>query len=56
MAGMAHGLALSDRWYDITPDGRQLLVLVPERMDPRSREIAVVLNWHEELKRLVPTK
>jgi Tol biopolymer transport system component/tRNA A-37 threonylcarbamoyl transferase component Bud32 len=53
---IAHGLALSDRWYDITPDGRQLLVQVPERMDPRSREIAVVLNWTEELKRLVPTR
>ena len=51
---IAHGLALSDRWYDITPDGRQLLVLVPERMDPRSREIAVVLNWFEELKQLMP--
>ena len=51
---IAHGLALSERWYDITPDGRQLLVQVPERMDPRSREITVVLNWFEELKRLVP--
>jgi hypothetical protein len=51
---IAHGLALSDRWYEITPDGRQLLVQVPERSDPRSREIAVVLNWFEELKQLVP--
>ena len=51
---IAHGLALSDRWYDITPDGRQLLVQVPAQMDPRSREVAVVLNWFEELKQLVP--
>ena len=51
---IAHGLALADRWYDITPDGRQLLVLVPERKDPLSREITLVLNWFEELKQLVP--
>ncbi len=51
---ISHGLALSDRWYEITPDGKQLLVQVPERTDPRSREITVVLNWFEELKQLVP--
>jgi Tol biopolymer transport system component len=51
---IVQGLAQPDRWYDITPDGRQLLVQVPERMDPRSREITVVLNWFEESKQLVP--
>ena len=51
---IAHGVALSDRWYEITPDGRQLLVQVPEGRDQRSREITVVLNWFDELKQLVP--
>jgi dipeptidyl aminopeptidase/acylaminoacyl peptidase len=51
---IAHGLALEDRYYDITPDGKQLLVTVPDRTDPRSGEVDVVLNWTEELKRLVP--
>ena len=53
---IAHGLGLDERWYDITPDGRQLLVQVPDRTDPRSREVDVVLHWFEELKRLVPTQ
>lgn len=53
---IAHGLALDERWYDITPDGKQLLVTVPDRTDPRSREIQVVLHWFEELKRRVPTQ
>jgi Tol biopolymer transport system component len=51
---IAHGLALDARWYDITPDGRQLLVQVLDRTDPRSREVDVVLHWFEELKRRVP--
>jgi hypothetical protein len=51
---IAHGLALADRYYDITPDGKQLLVTVPDRTDPRSKEVDVVLNWTEELNRLVP--
>jgi eukaryotic-like serine/threonine-protein kinase len=42
--------------YDVTRDGRQLLLLTPS--DPGSTgtnpEIQIVLNWHEELKRLAP--
>jgi len=49
-----HGLALAERRYDITPDGRHLFVQLPDRPDPRSREVHVVLNWFEELKRRVP--
>jgi Tol biopolymer transport system component len=47
------------RAYDILPDGR--LVGLVEASDgdvsssPASREIRVILNWQEELKRLVPT-
>jgi len=53
---IAHGLGLIDRFYDITPDGGQLLVTVPDRTDPRLREVDVVLHWFEELKRRVPTQ
>lgn len=42
------------RNYDITPDG-QRFVMVKE-MNPPPRRIAVVLNWFEELKRLVPVR
>jgi Tol biopolymer transport system component/tRNA A-37 threonylcarbamoyl transferase component Bud32 len=50
-----HGLALSHRNYDITPDGKQLLIMVRDRTDLRSQEVEVVLNWTAELKRLVAT-
>jgi Tol biopolymer transport system component len=46
------------RGYDVLPDGR-FLSLIPEGGDPTTaapNEIRVVLNWTEELKRLVPTK
>jgi hypothetical protein len=47
------------RSYDITRDGKKLLMIVPagpaEPRDPPPPQINIVLNWHEELKRLVPT-
>jgi Tol biopolymer transport system component len=39
--------------YDVAPDGR-FLVLQPEYDDSEVRELHVVTNWFEELKRLVP--
>jgi len=42
--------------YDVAPDdGQRFLVLQPEYDDSAVREMHVVLNWFEELKRLVPT-
>ncbi len=47
------------RDYDISPDGERLLMVFPaDRPDtgePARLQINVVLNWFEELKRLVPT-
>jgi Tol biopolymer transport system component len=54
MPEIAHGLALSERWYDVSPDGKRLIVPVRDRRDPRSRQIEVVLNWTEELKHRAP--
>lgn len=42
------------RNYDVAPDGRFLMVQVPESAE-RSR-VVVVLNWFSELKRLLPRK
>ena len=39
------------QYYDISPDGQQF-VMIKEARQP---QINVVLNWFEELKRLVPT-
>jgi len=41
--------------YDVTPDGQRFLVLQPKYDDSQVRELHVVTNWFEELKRLVPT-
>ena len=50
-------LSGSRRAYDVLPDGRFIGVVVPgdalSTAGP-ANQIRVVLNWHEELKRLVP--
>ena len=53
---IVHGLSLKDRNFDITPDGEQLIIQVPDPANLRSREVDVVLNWFEELKRRLPTR
>jgi hypothetical protein len=43
--------------YDVTPDGQQFLMIKGGGAAGETRqEIVVVLNWIEELKRLVPTR
>ena len=44
----------SGRSYDVSPDGDRFLML-EDANDSATSEIVVVLNWFEELKRLVPT-
>ncbi len=47
---------LAQRNFDVTPDGEQFLVVLPASTDGGAPDsIAVVLNWFEELRRLVPT-
>ena len=41
--------------YDISPDGQRFL-MIKEESEQESTQINVVLNWFEELKRLVPTE
>jgi len=38
--------------YDVAADGRFLMIKTPD--EDRPREIDVVLNWFQELERLVP--
>ena len=41
--------------YDLAPDGERFLVISASgQADARQGEVVVVLNWFEELKRLVP--
>jgi Tol biopolymer transport system component len=48
------------RSYDLTPSGKFVALVDPQEQSrsgtSAAREIRVVLNWFEELKRLVPTK
>ncbi len=41
--------------YDISPDGRRFLMMKEVERGETQAQINVVLNWFEELKRLVPT-
>ena len=45
----------NDPNYDVSPDGQRFLMLKPnEAGEAAPTQINVVLNWFEELKRLVP--
>ena len=41
--------------YDVTPDGERFLMLTGEEREA-ARELHLVVNWFEELERLVPTE
>ena len=43
--------SFSKQYYDISPDGQRFVMIKEEG----EAQINVVLNWFEELKRLVPT-
>jgi eukaryotic-like serine/threonine-protein kinase len=44
------------RQYDVTPDGRTLLMVKSGERELAPAQILVVVNWFEELKRLVPPR
>ena len=41
--------------YDVHPDGRTLVLVQPASGTP-VRELSMILNWPEELKRLAPDR
>ena len=49
-----HEFGQAYRKYDVTPDGQRFLTIKPDPNAER-REVIVVLNWFEELKRIVPS-
>ncbi|HET9195673.1 MAG TPA: protein kinase [Vicinamibacterales bacterium] len=53
-----YGVAASQagRTYDIAPDGKRFLMIKPiDSADQTPASLVVVQNWHQDLKRLVPT-
>jgi Tol biopolymer transport system component len=49
-----HAASTGVQYYDISPDGQRFLMM-KEGTAQEQAQINVVLNWFEELKRLVPT-
>jgi hypothetical protein len=51
-------LSVSTRAFDVLPDGTFVGVVAEASADRPGMitDIRIVLNWHEELKRLVPTR
>ncbi len=41
--------------YDVTPDGQRFLMIKESEQESTVTQLNIVLNWFEELKRLVPT-
>jgi len=44
-----------NRNYDVSPDGQRFLMIKESEEQPSAAQLIVVLNWFEELKRLVPS-
>jgi serine/threonine protein kinase/Tol biopolymer transport system component len=44
----------SNRSYDVSQDGQRFLMIKESEDQPAANQLIVVLNWFEELKRLVP--
>jgi serine/threonine-protein kinase len=52
--GRYHQASSYGRNYDITPDGQLFIMVKPAAPETAPTQLHVVLNWSEELKRLVP--
>jgi serine/threonine-protein kinase len=53
---VSHSRPPGFQYYDISPDGKRFLMLKEETVQDQQSQINVILNWAEELKRLVPTE
>ena len=42
--------------YDVDAAGRFITVTTPDQQPQFARQIAIVVNWRDELARLVPTR
>ncbi len=49
------GVAVPMRAWDVSPDGQRFLMVKPEDVKPTSvTELVLIVNWAQDLKRLVP--
>jgi serine/threonine protein kinase/Tol biopolymer transport system component len=54
--GKYFGGAPWGRNYDISPDGTRFIMITDESQSERPTQINLILNWAEELKRLIPSE
>ncbi len=47
-------MAITSATYDVAPDGRFLMLVPSETPEAVHTSVRLVLNWFEELERLVP--
>ncbi len=47
-------MAITSATYDVAPDGRFLMIAPSETPVAAQTSVRLVLNWFEELERLVP--
>jgi len=52
---VSHSVPQGFQYYDISPDGKRFLMLKEVDLAEAQARIHVILNWDEEIKRLVPT-
>jgi len=52
---VGHSIPTAWQYYDISPDGQRFFMIKEGEGSGPQAQINVVLNWFEELKRLVPT-
>ena len=46
----------TNRNYDVTSDGRRFLMIMESEQVAAANHLNIVVNWTEELKRLVPAR
>ena len=54
--GPYEGTSTTSPNYDVTADDQRFLMVQPSEQESPTSDFNVVLNWTEELKRLVPTR
>lgn len=54
------GKAGAARWsyslYDVAADGQRFVMMEETKSDPAPTQLNLILNWFQELKRLVPSE
>jgi hypothetical protein len=56
ISGFVNGIGNGYRLYDVSPDGKRFLMILPANDTTAQPQINIVLNWFTELQQRVPVK